>query len=69
MSEYELHSLIADLFGGMDSAVEFWISGTFAVVVARFIAGDALSRRTLWLVTLLYLAATGVSFGRFGILT
>ena len=53
MTEYELHSLIAEFVRDMDSMVEFWLSGTFAVIIARFVAGDALSRRTLWLMTVL----------------
>ena len=37
MSEYELSSLIFELFRDMDSMVEFWITATLAIVAA---AGD-----------------------------
>ena len=64
MSEFELHGLIADLFRDMRGMTEFWLSGTFAVIVARFIAGDTLSRRTIWVMALLYLAVTGLSLSQ-----
>ena len=36
-----------------------------AVIVARYIAGDMLSRRMIWGMTALYLVATGVTLSQF----
>ena len=44
--------------------VEFWLSGTFAVIVARFVAGHRLSRRVVSIMTLLYLMAVAFSLSR-----
>ncbi len=65
MSEYELHSLINDLFRDGDHIVDFWLSGTFAVIVARFIAGHRLSRRVVSIMTLLYLMSVAYTLSRF----
>ena len=65
MSEYELHSLINDLFRDGDHMVDFWLSGTFAVIVARFIAGHRLSRRVVSIMTLLYLMSVAYTLSRF----
>jgi hypothetical protein len=67
MTEYELHSLINDLFRDMDHMVEFWLSATFAVIVARFVAGDTLSRGVIRIIAFLYLAATSLSITRYGL--
>ena len=58
MSEYELTSLIFDLFRDMDSMIEFWISATFAVVVAVFIGRRHLSPRMLTVMASIYLVAS-----------
>lgn len=65
MSEYELHVLITDHLRDMHGMIEFWVSATFAVIVARFVAGDRLSRRVLWVMAALYAMATLLSFTRF----
>jgi hypothetical protein len=57
MSEYELTSLIFDVHGDMYRVFEFWLSSTFAVLVARFLAGDRLSKPMLWLLAALYAGA------------
>ena len=67
MSEYELHSLVADLFRDMDHMIEFWLSATFAVVVARFVGRGVLNRSLLRTVALLYLIAALLSFSRYGL--
>lgn len=58
MSEYELTSLVFDLFRDMDSMIQFWIQATFAVVVAVFVAGDRLSRWMRAVIAALYLIAS-----------
>ncbi len=64
MSEYDLHSLVNDLFSDGDHMVEFWLGGTFAVIVARFVAGHRLSRRVVGIMALLYLIAAAYSLSR-----
>ena len=58
MSEYELHSLIFELFRDMDSMMEFWITATFAVVVAVFVGRGHLSPRMLVVIASIYLVAS-----------
>ncbi len=58
MSEYELSSLIFELFRDMDSMVEFWIAATFAIVVAVFVGRRQLSPRVLGVLTAVYLVAS-----------
>jgi hypothetical protein len=61
MSEYELLSLVFDLFREMDAQIRFWMEATFAVVVAVFFAGPRLSRSMRRLIAVLYLAASGLA--------
>jgi hypothetical protein len=58
MSEYELNSLIFELFRDMDSMMEFWITATFAVVVAVFVGRGNLSPRMLIVIASVYLVAS-----------
>ncbi len=58
LSEYELTSLVFELFRDMDSMIQFWIQATFAVVVAVFVAGDRLSRWMRGMIAGLYLVAS-----------
>ena len=67
MSEYELHALSTDLLRDMDHMIEFWLQGTFAVIVARFVGGQSLSRAFVRLIAILYLAATIMAFTRYGL--
>ena len=68
MSEYELHVLITDHLRDMHGMMEFWVSATFAVIVARFVAGERLTHRVLWAMTVLYVMATLLSFTRYVLL-
>lgn len=65
MTEYELLSLVNDVFRDMDHMVEFWLSATFAVIVARHAASESLSDGVLWVIAFLYLAATAFSVTRY----
>ncbi len=58
MSEYELTSLVYDLFRDMDAQIEFWMQATFAVVVAVYFAGHRLSLGFRRFIALIYLAAS-----------
>ena len=58
MSEYELTSLVYDLFRDMDAQIEFWMQATFAVVVAVYFAGHRLSLGFRRFIAVIYLAAS-----------
>ena len=61
MTEYELTSLVYDLFRDMDAQIEFWMQATFAVVVAVYFAGHRLSLGLRRFLSVLYLAASAQS--------
>ena len=50
--------MVLELFRDMDSMIEFWISATFAVVIAVFVAGARLGRGIRRMILWLYLAAS-----------
>lgn len=58
MSEYELVSLVYDLFRDMDAQIQFWLQATFAVVVAVYFAGHRLSIGLRRFLAVMYLAAS-----------
>jgi hypothetical protein len=68
MTEYELTSVVFDLFRDMDSMIEFWIQATFAVVVAVFVAGNRLSRWMRRVIATLYLLASLIAALRWNVL-
>ena len=68
MSEYELTSLVYDLFRDMDSQISFWMQSTFAVVVAVYFAGHRLSLGFRRFIALIYLAASVQSAMRWSLL-
>ena len=67
MTEFELHSLINGLYETAQGMVDFWLSVTFAVILARFFGGAVLSPIVLRVIAGLYLAATMLSATRYGI--
>ena len=60
----DLIALMLVLRESMDIQIQFWISVTFAVVVASFSAGKKLSFRLRILSSLLYLVATATFIAR-----
>lgn len=58
MTEYELVSLVYDLFRDMDAQIQFWLQATFAVVVAVYFAGHRLSIGLRRFLAVMYLAAS-----------
>jgi hypothetical protein len=60
----ELIDLMLVLRESMDMQIQFWISVTFAVVVASFSAGMRLSFRLRVLSVILYLVATAAFISR-----
>ena len=65
MSEAELHGLINGHLDGAYAMVDFWLSVTFAVILARFFGSAVLSRRVLRIITGLYLLATALTVTRY----
>ena len=63
-SPAELAELWAIYNSAIEAQFEFWLTVTFAVVVAGFVAGKRLSRKRRIVVAILYLLATGVLASR-----
>jgi hypothetical protein len=68
VTEFELHSLINDHYRDQLGMIQFWVSVTFAVIVARFVAGAYLRPGVLKTILVLYLMATGLSVARYSLL-
>ena len=54
MTESELLAAAHEFVSRMDVILEFWISGTFAVLVAFFFVGNRATERLKWLSVSLY---------------
>ena len=68
MDQYSLAELTELYFSAttsMDAQFQFWLSVTFAVVIAGFIAGDRLTKKLSYLAAILYGLATFVLIARF----
>jgi len=65
MTEADLLGLFLDVNQDIDTQFQFWISITFAVLVASFVADERLSRGERVLVTGLYLSAAAIVFFRY----
>jgi hypothetical protein len=65
MTEAELLQLFLDVNQDIDTQFQFWISITFAVLVASFVADERLSRMERLVVTALYLCAAMILLQRY----
>ena len=65
MSEFELRSLLIEYGSAIDAQFNFWLTATFAVVVASHIAGHHFNRWGRGGVVLLYLLACTVFYFRY----
>lgn len=65
MSEFELRSLLIEYGSAIDAQSNFWLTATFAVVVASHIAGHHFNRWGRGGVVLLYLLACTVFYLRY----
>jgi hypothetical protein len=68
MDQYSLAEITELYFvagASMDAQFEYWVSVTFAVVVAGFAAGDRLTKKLSYLAAVLYALATFVLITRF----
>jgi hypothetical protein len=58
MTEYELNTLLLATTEGYSSVLEFWVSVSFAVVVASFFTSKQLNRKVIGLMTFLYILSS-----------
>jgi len=65
LSNAEFLTLLSNTFVAMGSEFQYWLSATFAVIVATFIAGDRLTRAMRVWVGVLYVCVSIVNFGRY----
>jgi hypothetical protein len=66
VTEVDLLPLFFDVNEDIDTQFQFWISITFAVLVASFVADERLSRFERAVITLLYLSAATIILLRYG---
>ena len=60
----ELLELVLLSEAAVDYQVEFWLTVSFATIVASVVARHLLTKNIRWLITFLYLAATAVFVSR-----
>ncbi|MGE0158789.1 MAG: hypothetical protein AB7T31_05205 [Gemmatimonadales bacterium] len=65
MNEADLLQIFLDVNQDIDTQFQFWISITFAVLVASFVADERLSRAERVVVTSLYLCAAMILLQRY----
>jgi hypothetical protein len=65
MTEAELLQIFLDVNQDIDTQFQFWISITFAVLVASFVADERLSKPERIVVTALYLCAAMILLQRY----
>jgi hypothetical protein len=65
LSNAEFLTLAFTTFAAMGSEFQYWLSATFAVIVATFIAGDRLTRAMRIWVGVLYVCVSLVFAGRY----
>jgi hypothetical protein len=65
MNEAELFQIFLDVNQDIDTQFQFWMSITFAVLVASFVADERLSRMERMIVTALYICAAAILLERY----
>ncbi len=58
MSEFELLELLRTANEAVDSNFQFWLSSSFAVLMAFFFAGDKILGYIKWVVVMLFVSST-----------
>jgi hypothetical protein len=58
MTEYELNALLLESTEAFSGVLEFWVSISFAVVVASFFTSKQLNRKVIRLMTFLYILSS-----------
>ncbi len=65
MTEAELLAAYWDTFGRMDSNFEFWLSGTFAMLLTFYFASSRIDKSLKWLLVTLYATFSITFIARF----
>jgi hypothetical protein len=65
MTEFELLAVSHQIVSRMDVAMEFWISGTFAVLVTFFFVENRATTKLKWLSACLYLIFSSLMVFRY----
>ena len=65
MTESELLAAAHEIVSRMDVILEFWISGTFAVLIAFFFLGNRATKKLKWLSVSLYCIFSTVMVSRY----
>ena len=65
MTESELLAVAHEIVSRMDVIMEFWISGTFAVLIAFFFLGNRATKKLKWLSVSLYFIFSTVMVYRY----
>ncbi len=65
MSEVDFIQAVMSVQADIDGQFQFWLSITFAALVASFVAGDRLPGRARVLMVLMYLVASVLLFRRY----
>ena len=65
MSHAEVIDAIANNLGTMLTMLQFWVTATFALIVAFHFAGEGLTRNMMGLATALYIGAAIVALSAF----
>ena len=58
MTESEIIAILDMNLSALDAHIEYWLSGSFAVLMAFFFAGDKIVGFVRWTLLFLYLTAT-----------
>ena len=58
MTESEIITILDMSNSALDTHIEFWLSGSFAILMAFFFAGDKIVGFVRWTLLFLYLTAT-----------
>jgi len=65
MTEAEILSQLMQNDEALSTQIEFWLTGTFAVVITTFLAGTRFSSALRWLLAILYFFFSFIFFIRY----
>ena len=65
ISAAELYELYQSALELTDAQFQYWLSASFAVIVASYLAGDRMGNTTRWCIALAYLVGGALFFSRY----
>ena len=65
MNGSEILSVLMQNDDALSTQIEFWLTGTFALVITTFLAGTRFSRALKWLLAILYFFFSFIFFVRY----